>query len=264
VRLPELKRPGLNLPSAGLAIVAAAQVVTVAIVAATEPTDGALAVVVALVLAAPGVWAVEGIATRVAGPRFGLAAAVLYVLVPSYGHHFFADTPQIALRAGYHRNVLPFLDGTRAPAWFALGIGLAVLLRLGATRVVGIAGVVAAVVAAVLWVNGPWTALYGNFHETTWSPTLVCVLPFACALGIGLRSPWVAAALGGWLAFFVLRAVHHPYYDSNGGFWSALAAAMPAIAVLISGLVLLVPRLWPKQAADPSRPERSQAQAGAH
>ena len=264
MQLPELKRPALNRPSVGLAIVAAAQVVTVAIVAATEPTDGPLAVAVALVLAAPAVWAVEGIATRVAGPRFGLAAAVLYVLVPVYGHHFFADTPEIALRAGYHRNVLPFLVGTRGPAWLALGVGLAVLVRLGATRVVGIGGVVAAAVGAVLWVNGPWTALYGNFHETTWSPTLVCVLPFACALGIGLRSPWVAAAVGGWLAFFVLRAVHHSYYDSSGGFWPALAAALPAIAVLISGLVLLVPRLWPEQAADQSRPERTQAQASAH
>jgi hypothetical protein len=247
VQLPELKRP-----SAGLAVIAAAQVVVVALVAAKEPTGGSFAVVVALVLAAPAVWGVEGIAARVAGPRLGLAAAALYVVVPAVGHVFFADTPQVALRAGYDQNILPFLVGTRAPAWFALGVGLAVALRLGALRPLGIAGLAAGIVGAVLWIDAPWTGLYDNFHETAWSPTLICALPLACALGIGLRSPWAAAALFGWLGFFVLRAVHHPYYAGGDNFWSALAAAMPAIAVLIAGLGLLVPRLRSEQAAEPS------------
>ena len=79
-----------------------------------------------------------------------------------------------------------------------------------------------------------WTRLYDNFHETTWSPTLLSLLPFACALGVGLRSPWPAAALGGWLGFFVLRGVHQAV--CGGAFWPSLAAAMPAIAVLLTSL----------------------------
>jgi hypothetical protein len=112
--------------------------------------------------------------------------------------------------------------------------------------VAGLAALAAGVVAAVLWIDTDWTTLYNNLHESTWSPTLVSALPFACALGVWLRSPWSAAVLGGWLGFFVLRGVHHPY--GGGAFWTGLAAAMPAVAVLIASLGLLVPRLRPEPA----------------
>jgi hypothetical protein len=234
--------PRPDRPSSILIAVTAAELVMVALVAATEPTGGAVAVAVALVLAPPAVWAVAGIAERVAGPRFGLIAAGLYVVLPVAARLFFYG----ALLGVYGNHVLPALVGTRAPAWFALGVCVAVGVRLAPVQAAGLAGLAAVAVAAVLWVDAPWTAVYNNFHESTWSPTLVCALPFACAIGVGLRSPWAAATLGGWLGFFVLGGVHHTYYD--GAFWSALAAAMPAIAVLIASLGLLVPRLRPEAA----------------
>jgi hypothetical protein len=216
-----------------------AELAIVASIAATEPTGGAIAVVVALLLAPAAVWAVAGIAARIAGPGFGLLAATLYAALPVAGRVLFYGP----LRSTYSSHILPALVGTRAPAWFALGVGLAVLARLAPARVVGVAGLAAAAVAAVFWVDTDWTTVYGNFHESTWSPTLVCLLPFACVLGVGLRSPWAAAGLGGWLALFVLRGVHRPY--GSGAFWTGLAPAMPAIAVLIASLGLLVPRLRP-------------------
>jgi hypothetical protein len=223
--------------------IAAVEVAVVATVAATEPTSGSLAVVVSLLLAPVGVWAVAGIAERIAGAGLGLLAASLYVALPVTARVFFANTPADTLRAGFDRQVLPSLVGTRASGWFALGIGLAVVLRLVSPKIAGSAAVLAASVAIAVWIDAPWTRLYDNFHESTWSPTLVCALPLACLIGVAFRSPWLAAALGGWLGFFVLRGVHHPY--SNGGFWTALAAALPAIAVLIAALGLLVPRLQP-------------------
>jgi hypothetical protein len=224
--------------------VAAVEVVVVATVAATQPTDGALAVVVSLLLAPIGVWAVAGIAERIAGTGLGLLAAALYVVLPVTARVFFANTPEDTLRAGFDRHVLPSLVGTRAPGWFALGVGLAVVVRVASPKIAGPVALLAAAVAIAVWIDAPWTRLYDNFHESTWSPTLVCALPLACLIGVAFRSPWLAAALGGWLGFFVLRGVHHPY--GNGGFWTALAAALPAIAVLIAALGLLVPRLQPE------------------
>ena len=141
----------------------------------------------------------------------------------------------------------PALVGLRSPGWFALGVGLAVVLRVAPERVAGAAGAIAAAAALGVWVDTNWTTVYGEFHETTWSPTLLSLLPFACILGVGLRPPRLGAGLGGWLAVFVLRGVHRPY--GEGGLWLSLAAALPAVALLLSGLGLLVPRLRPAPAA---------------
>lgn len=225
-----------------LHFIAVAEVAIVAGVAAAEPTGGAFAVVVALVLAPVAVWTVAGIAGEIAGPRFGLLAAALYALLPIVARGLFYGP----LHAAYRGHILPALVGTQAPAWFALGVGLAVVVRLAPSRAAGVVALVAAVVAAVLWIDTDWTTLFNNLHESTWSPTLVSALPFACALGVWFRAPWAAAALGGWLGFFVLRGVHQSY--GSGAFWTGLAAAMPAVAVLIASLGLLVPRLRPAPA----------------
>jgi hypothetical protein len=189
---------------------------------------------------------VAGIAERVAGKRFAVVAACVYVVLPLVGRTLFYGP----LRTAYWGHILPALVGTRAPAWFALGVAIAIVARLGPSRAAAAAGVAAAVVGAVLWIDTDWTTVYGNLHESTWSPTLVCALPIACLLGAGLRAPRVAIILGSWLGFFVLRGAHRPY--GGGLFWTGLAAAMPAVAVLIASLGLLVPHLRqaPAPAAD--------------
>src|SRR5438552_18255496 len=95
-----------------------------------------------------------------------------------------------------------------------------------------------------------WLILWGNFHETTWSQTFLTFLPLAMCVGVARKSPWLAAALGGWLAVVVLRGLHRDY--GSGGFWLSLAGAAPALAVLLSSLVYFVPRLRAAPAPDPA------------
>jgi hypothetical protein len=54
-----------------------------------------------------------------------------------------------------------------------------------------------------------------------------------------LRSRRLGVALAGWLVFTVLRAVDRTYAD--GSFWIALGPALPAAAVLLASIGLLVP-----------------------
>src|ERR1051325_5649715 len=99
---------------------------------------------------------------------------------------------------------MPALVGLEHTGWFALGIGIAALLAFAPERVSAAAGVGAAVVALVAWVDSPWGHLWGNFHETTWSQTLLAFLPLAALVGAARKSPWLAATLGGWLAGLIL------------------------------------------------------------
>jgi hypothetical protein len=228
-----------------VAVLAGAAVAATAVLAATRSTGGALSVVLSLALAPVAVWSVMAIGERLAGTRFAASAAVVYVVVP-FAARFLFYGPFVEI---YRREIAPALVGVRSTGLFALGVGFALVVALPPLRATAVAGIVAFVVGLVLWVDTDWTRLYDNFHETTWSPTLLSLLPFACVLAVGLRSPALAAALGGWIGFFILRGANESYAD--GGFWLSLAAAMPAAAVLLSSLGLLVPRLRPARAPAP-------------
>jgi len=240
-----VSRLRLETPPWLLAVLAAAAFAAAALLAATRPTGGAVSVIVALALAPVAIWSIVAIGERLAGSHFAVAAAIVYVLLPFAGRFLFYG-PFVEI---YKDHIAPALVGLRSTGWFALGIAISVALAIAPLRAAAVAGIAAFAVALVLWVDTDWTHLYNNFHETTWSPTLLSLLPFACVLAVGLRSPALAAALGGWAGFFILRGADRSYAD--GGFWLSLAAAAPAAALLLTSLGLLVPRLRPARAPAP-------------
>lgn len=248
-----MSRLRLRTPPPILAALMVVEVAAVAVLAAARPNGGTTAVVVALVLAPVAIWSVLAIAERLSGRWFALAAGVVYVLLPFAGRLYFYG-PFVSV---YDRVVAPALVGLRAPAWFALGVGTAVVVAFAPTVVSGAAGLVALVVALIAWADTDWTTLYDNFHESAWSPTLLSLLPIACVLAVSLRRPWLGAALGGWIGFFILHGVQRHY--TTGAFWLSLAAATPAAAVLLTSLVLLVPRLGALR--EPAGPPGSPSEA---
>ena len=235
-----LARSGLVLPA-----VAAVELAAVAKIAHDRDKSG-LTLLAALVLAPVAVGATAALAARLGGRRLALAAAVVYVVLPWLGRRYFYGS----FLTVYDHKVMPGLVGLEHTGWFALGVGIAALLALAPERMTAAAGVLAAAVALVAWVDGPWGQLWGNFHETTWSQTLLAFLPIAALVGAARKSPWLAAGLGGWLAFVVLRGLGRDY--ATGGFWLSVAGAVPAIAVLLSSLAFLVPRLRTAPAPDPA------------
>lgn len=239
-------RPATPLPILGALALAA--VAAVAGLAAARPHGGAATVAAAILLAPVAVWCVVTIGERIAGTRFGVASAIVYVVLPFVARLYFYG----GFLDVYDREIAPALVGLRSTGWFALGIVVAIAVATVRPSVVGATGAAALVVALVLWADTDWTRLYGEFHETTWSPTLLSLLPFGCVLAVALREPRLAAALGGWIGFFTLRGAHRPY--AGGGFWLSLAAATPAAALLLSSLGLLVPRLRPVRAQSAAPP----------
>jgi hypothetical protein len=223
-------------PPAVLGGIAVLGVIQVLGVRAHSHVGGTWSTVVAVALAPVAVTTVTAIGGRV-GPRTAIAAAAVYLVLPFAGRLNFYG-PFLAV---YDHEVMPALVGLRHPSWFVLGTVVAVAVAVLPERVAGAAGLVAAAVAAVAWIDVSWTNLYGEFHETAWGPTLLCFLPFGGVIGLATRRPWLAASVGGWFAVLLLRGVNRPYYA--GGLWLSLAAAVPAMALLLIALALLVPPL---------------------
>ncbi|HZP72235.1 MAG TPA: hypothetical protein VFA97_02545 [Gaiellaceae bacterium] len=234
-----------------IAAAVCAAVLVVAAIAHKEPTDGAFAVVVALVLAPVAVILSALAARRLAGARAAAAAAVVYVLLPLLGNRLMLGT----YRSTFDRHAIPALVGLHAPGTFAVGIALVAIAALAPARVAAAGGVLLAVVALVLF-GGSLGTLPPNFHETVWSVTFTEWLVVATILGALLRSIERGLALGGIAIAVVALGAHRGYDD--GVFWATLAAAAPAAAVLLTSLAFLVPRRRPARAAAQAsaRPER--------
>jgi hypothetical protein len=218
----------------GLGVLSLASVL---LVARHAGTPFGWSTIAALALAPLAVTSVAALGHRVAGARFAVAAGIVYAVLPFAGRLGFYG----AFLDDYDHRVMPAFVGLAHTGWFALGVGVCVATVALPERIAAALGVAGAAVAAIAWVDVSWTGLYGQFHESTWSPTLVSFLPLAATIGLAIRRPWLAAAVTGWLAVLVLRGMHRTY--TGGGFWLSLAAAAPQIALLLTSVALLVPPL---------------------
>ena len=226
----------LTRPRLALVALAAVEVLVVAVVAAAYGTDGALSTLVALVLAPVAVAATYRIGRLLAGEAFAVASAAVYVALPALGSVFMLST----YRSTFAHEALPDLLGLRATPYFAAGVLVAVLAGIRATVAAALGATLLAVALVVDGVSG-FENVRNGLHETAWSITMLVWLGIAGVLGAARRSPLVALGLGGWAGAAVLHGVDRGYDDA--AFWQALAAATPAIALLLSSVALLVPRL---------------------
>jgi hypothetical protein len=211
----------------------------VAVVAARYGSDGAPSVVAALLLGPLAVALTYALGLRLAGERFGLAAAAVYVAMPLLGALYMFST----YRDTFATEAVPDLLGLRATPWFALGLALG-----GGALVRPLAIVFAGVGGFELTSGfGHLGTVRDGLHETAWSITMAAWLPIAGAIGAARQSRLRALALSGWLAFAIGHGARQGY--DGAAFWQSLSIATPAIAVLLSSLVFLLPRLRPQPAA---------------
>jgi len=151
-----------------------------------------------------------------------------------------------------------------AACLFVVGavLGCAAARRLDVLAVVAAPVALAAVIAllardAGVGVDVSWDAFSANMaglREYTWSNRVLQWLPFAGAIGLARRS-WAAAALfGGWVGAFVLaEAASADRPVKSGAFFLAFLPALPALAVLVAAIPLLVPGLPARLAAATAR-----------
>jgi hypothetical protein len=218
---------------------AAAQVVLALVVALRYGHGGGIAIPAALVLGPLAVFGTGRLAKRIAGPTFAVGASWTFVLLPLVAISFFGS----GYRHTWLHDVLPQLVGARETSWYALGAAIAIGASFAPARAAALAGVVAGVTALFVYDAGALGGVRVGIHETGWSVSLAEWLPVAGVIGVARRAPLVALALAGWLVFFVLRGATRGY--GGGAFWASLAPALPAAALLVSALALLVPRLRP-------------------
>jgi hypothetical protein len=233
-----------------VAALAVAALVVVALVAATQATDGTVSVVVALLLAPVAVGATARIGARIAGAHFAVAAAAVYVLLPLLANRFML----VDYRSTFDAHALPALVGVQHTWVFAVGVAAAVAIALLPRAFAAAGGALAFVIAAAAWQFAGIGRLAPAFHESVWSVTLLEWLLVAGILGALLRAPLLGLAIGGWLLAGVLWGAHRGYADAV--FWQSLAAAVPAGALVLSSLALLVPRLRPAKRRAPAPSER--------
>lgn len=223
--------------------VALAQLAATAAIRAAYGGGGAVPTVLGLILSPAAVVLVQLHGARLGGTRFGVWAGAVAVALPLLGIAYALPT----YRSTYTHDSLPSLVGLEHPGWYAIGVGLAAVALVVPRFALAAAGIVAAVVAVVVWGVAPLSDLRSSLHEAGWSIAFVEWLVVAGVAGALRRSVLVATGFAGWLVFFVLRAAHQPF--AGGHFWQALAPAAPAAALLAAAIASLAPRLRPASRA---------------
>jgi hypothetical protein len=207
----------------------------VAVVAAAYGSDGALNVVAALLLAPVAVALTRRLGRRLAGERFGVAAAIVYILLPLLGRFYALST----YRHTFTHEAVPNLVGLRGTPWFALGLALTVLALVRVSSILFVAGAI----VSLLMGTGELAGVRAGLHETAWSVTMLAWLGIAGVIGAARKSIAIGSTLAGWLVLAVLHAARQGYPDA--AFWQSLSVATPAIAVTLTSLGLLVPPFRP-------------------
>lgn len=226
----ERARPRLSDAALG-----AAAVLVVALVAAAYGTDGTLNTIVALALAPVAVALTRRLGRRLGGGGFGVAAAVVYIVLPALGTLYALST----YRSTFKHQAIPNLVGLRGTPWFALGLALAVVALFRPASILFVAGAVVSLAMG----TGDLAGVRAGLHETAWSVTMLAWLGIAGVIGATRKSVAIAASLAGWLVLAVLHAARQGYADA--AFWQSLSVATPAIAVTLTSLGLLVPPFRP-------------------
>lgn len=227
----------------------AAAAVVVLVVAAATHGWAPLHLIPALLLSPATAVATSLAARRVTGGPFAATAAWVYVALPLFG----LLSSLATYRHTFVHGGLPQLVGLHEPQWLALGAAGAATAAIVPRTSAGALGVIALSVALLEWRTGGLADVQGGLHETAWSPTFVAWVFVAGVAGIAVRRPTLALGIGGWAAAVILGAAHGGY-GAHAEFWRALAPAAPAVALLLSGVGLLVPRRRRAQAAR-ARPE---------
>lgn len=145
---------------------------------------------------------------------------------------------------------------------FLLGPALACALALALREAAAFAAAAAAPLLALAmwrgtgWIDVSWTAFDANMaglREYLWSNRLLQWLPVAGTIGVARRSLPAAGLLGGWFgAFAFSEGASADLAVANGSFLVAFVPALPAFALLVAAVPLLVPTL-------PARLDRREA-----
>jgi hypothetical protein len=186
------------------------------------------------------------------------AAGALLVLAAALVVRSLAGDPRVAAAAGASASAAMLVEPRSA--LFLAGPVLAYALArrpvaLGVVAVVAAVGVVATLLLrdADPGLDVSWAAFSGNMaslREYLWSNRVVQWLPIAGTIGLALRSPPVAGLIGGWFGAFAVAEGASPNLPvGDGTFFVAFVPALPAFALLVAALPLLVPGVAARFAA---------------